>query len=172
MGNLISNPAKGSIVESIGNGDIGRSIGPERFAVDSVKRSVYLPIVRGAVPEVLQVFDFPDPSIIYGQREVTTVPTQALYMMNSPFVIDQAGQFAGRILAEEKLDDAGKLDLAYRLTLSRSPTADETSTALGFLQEAAESLEEESAARDTAKQKAWATLCQTLFACSEFRYID
>ena len=53
-------------------------------------RSVYLPIVARAVPESLQVFDMADPSLIFGQRDVTTVPTQALYLMNNPFVIRQA----------------------------------------------------------------------------------
>ena len=76
-GQLDPAPGDKSVVATIGDGDIGRSIQPARFAVDSVKRSVYLPIVRGAVPEALRVFDFPEPSIISAQRDVTTVPTPA-----------------------------------------------------------------------------------------------
>ena len=169
-GKLDLTPGKGSIVEKIGNGDIGRNIRPDQFAVASVKRSVYLPVVRGAVPEVLQVFDFPDPSIIFGQREVTTVPTQALFMMNSPFVIEQATHFAKRVLAEEQADDAARVDFAYRLALARSPTSAERKTALTFIGEAAETLGESKS--QTADLGAWASLCQTLFACSEFRYVD
>ncbi len=171
-GQLDLTPGKGSIVESIGDGDIGRNIQPERFAVDSVKRSVYLPIVRGALPEILQVFDFPDPSIIFAQREVTTVPTQALYMMNSPFVLEQSNHFARRVLAMKQMDDSERVDLAYRLALTRSPSSTEREEALKFLSEATNSLQEGQAQSDEAKVSAWSGYCQALFASSEFRYVD
>ncbi|MAD79755.1 MAG: hypothetical protein CMJ50_02765 [Planctomycetaceae bacterium] len=171
-GELDLSPGNGSIVESIGDGDIGRNLRPDQFAVASIRRSVYLPIVRGAVPEILQVFDFPDPSIIFGQREVTTVPTQALFMMNSPFVIEQSGHFARRVLAEEGFDAAGRVDLAYRLALARSPTMAEVEAATEFIRDATESLAESQSKSDAAKATAWTSFCQTLFACSEFRYLD
>ncbi len=167
-GELDLSPGKGSIVEAIGDGDIGRNVRPDRFAVASVKRSVYLPIVRGAVPEILQVFDFPDPSIIFGQREVTTVPTQALFMMNSPFVIDRSRQFAQRVVTEPELSVAERIDLAYQLALARTPTAEELETAREFIRDAIES----SAQPDPTSTTAWSSFCQTLFACSEFRYVD
>ena len=50
--------------------------------------------LRGVVPDTLQVFDMADPSLIFGKRDVTTVPTQALYLMNNPFVLRQADQMA------------------------------------------------------------------------------
>ncbi len=171
-GQLDLEPGQGSIVESIGDGDVGRTIDADRFATGSVKRSVYLPIVRSAVPEVLQVFDFPDPSIIFGQREVTTVPTQALYMMNSPFVIEQSKHFAERLLADDQLSDAQRLDLAYRLALSRSPSQDEAGEALEFLKTATSQDETGRESAPDAVAAAWSALCQTLYASSEFRYLD
>ena len=51
-------------------------------------RSVYLPMYRSALPEVLEAFDAADPDFVTGDRDVTTVAPQALFMMNSPFVID------------------------------------------------------------------------------------
>jgi hypothetical protein len=171
-GQLDLQPGKGSIVESVGDGDVGQTIKPDRFATDSVKRSVYLPIVRSAVPEVLQVFDFPDPSIIFGQREVTTVPTQALFMMNSPFVMEQSKHFAGRLLADDQLSDPQRLELAYRLAVSRRPSPNEAAEALEFLKAATTSDEAGSAKLPEAHAAAWSALCQTLYASSEFRYLD
>ncbi len=165
-GQLDLEPAVGSVVQKVGDGDIGTGISPSRFAGTSFKRSVYLPIVRGAVPEMLQVFDFPDPSIIFGQREVTTVPTQALYMMNSSFMIEQSRHFAERVLADEGMSDADRVELAYRLALGRSPTSAQSTGALKFIKETA------AAENPNAEIKAWLPFCQTLFASSEFRYLD
>ncbi len=103
-GEIDLTPGVGSIVAQVGDGDIGRNLRGSQFATNDTKRSVYLPIVRNELPEALQVFDFPEPSIIAGQRDVTTVPTQALYMMNSPFVLDRSKALAQRVLQDESLD--------------------------------------------------------------------
>ena len=55
-------------------------------AADRRTASVYLPVVRDQLPEALALFDFADPSLVVGERATTTVPAQALYLMNSPFV--------------------------------------------------------------------------------------
>jgi hypothetical protein len=126
-------------------------------------RSVYLPIVRNALPESLAIFDFADPSLIVGQRDVTTVPSQALFLMNSPFVIDQAAGFADKVLAARDLDDAARVDLAIRLAFSRAATAEEKQRVAEFVQ-----------GLQTAGQtrsNAWAAFCQTLLASAEFRYL-
>ena len=170
-GQLDLTPGEGSVVQTVGDGDIGRTIRAERFATAGTKRSVYLPIVRGAVPEVLQVFDFPDPSIIFGQREVTTVPTQALFMLNSPFAIEQASKFAKRVLAEEATDQQ-RVRRAYRLALSRAPTDEETAATIQFLDETTASLGTGKTRSDEVRLKAWTGFCQTLFASSEFRYVN
>ncbi len=170
-GELDLTPGEGSVVQTVGDGDIGRTIRAERFTTAGTKRSVYLPIVRGAVPEVLQVFDFPDPSIIFGQREVTTVPTQALFMLNSPFAIEQASKFAKRVLAEEATDQQ-RVRRAYRLALSRAPTDAETDATIQFLDETSAALETGKRKSDAARLKAWTGFCQTLFASSEFRYVN
>ena len=49
-------------------------------------RSVYLPVLRDRLPDVLDLFDFAEPSLVTGDRQTTNVPVQALYLMNSPFV--------------------------------------------------------------------------------------
>jgi len=129
-------------------------------------RSVYLPLLRGNVPEALSLFDMADPSLVTGKREVTIVAPQALFLMNSAFVGDQARYFAERLLAND-LDDAGRLDLAYRLTLSRLPTDAERASTLDFLQ----TRKKEIGGATTAAREAWISVCQALFATGEFRYV-
>ena len=89
-------------------------------------RSVYLPIVRNGVPEALGLFDFADPSIVVGQRDVTTVPSQSLYLMNSPFIVRQAEVMAKRVLeakdAGGTMNDEERVDHAFRIALARRPT--------------------------------------------------
>ena len=65
-----------------------RGIALDKLQPASRKRSVYLPIVRDYLPEVFQLFDFPDPSLVSGKRASTTVPTQALYLRNSAFKVN------------------------------------------------------------------------------------
>ena len=64
------------------------------------QRSIYMPIVRGALPPSLAVFDLPNPDLVTGTRSVTTVPAQALFMMNSPFVRDMARAASTRVADE------------------------------------------------------------------------
>ena len=62
------------------------------------RRSVYLPVVRSAVYDVFQTFDFPDPSVPNGQRTATTIPTQALFMLNSALADQTAEALAKSVL--------------------------------------------------------------------------
>jgi hypothetical protein len=146
--------------------------GPKGIAVmrPGNVRSVYLPIVRGLVPESLQIFDLADPNLIVGQRDVTNVPTQALYLMNNPFVMRQSEQMARRLLAQEGLKPAGRIELAYRIALGRPPRASEAAIATRFVQEYRQSLEG-AGHKANATLAAWTSLCQTLFATGQFRYV-
>jgi hypothetical protein len=97
------------------------------------RRSVYIYQKRALVFPMLQTFDMPDQSQAFGARYVSTVPTQALTLMNDDFVIRQAQLFADR-LKKEAGDDVGKqIDLAYRLALTRSPTPAELSIATDMI---------------------------------------
>jgi hypothetical protein len=150
---------------------VGRGVNLNQ-AESSTHRSVYLPIVRNGVPQSLQVFDFAEPSIIVGAREVTTVPAQALYMLNNAFVIEQSDKLAQRLLAEERRDDGGRIDLAYQLTVSRPATAEERQRALAFIGRIGESLSNDKSQTETNRKTAWAGFCQALYASAEFRYLD
>jgi hypothetical protein len=160
----------GSPVLELDNGPIRGGKGFQAVRKPTNVRSVYLPVLRGNVPELLQVFDAADPNLIVGKRDVTTVATQALFLMNNPFIAAQAARMAKRILQQKGLNQSTRIDLAYRLALGRLPDGHEKTSISRYLAEYRKSLE-------GAQQKgnpqfaAWASFCQTLFASGEFRYV-
>ena len=85
---------------------------------------------RNRIPEMFDVFDYPNPGLVSGNRNASTVPTQALYMMNSEFVLKEANAAADKILERKGLDDQQRLVLAYKITLGRIPNEAEKSLAL------------------------------------------
>ena len=100
----------------------------------SWRRSVYVYRKRGLVFPMFEVFDLPDQNITCGRRNVSTVPTQALTMLNDDFVLRQAKLFADRVQEAAPSDTAKQVDLAYRIALSRSPRPEEAKLAADFLQ--------------------------------------
>jgi hypothetical protein len=169
-GQLDLNRPEGSPLLELDNGLVrpGKALQDVRKTTNH--RSVYLPIVRGLVPEVLHVFDAADPSLIVGQRDVTTVPPQALFMMNDAFVIAQANQLARRVLAAPGLNQDARIDLAYRSALGRLATDREKSAITSFLASYRTSVASANP-KGNSQLAAWASFCQTLFASGEFRYL-
>jgi hypothetical protein len=129
------------------------------YKANSNRRSVYLPQFRNALPEMLEVFDAADPSTVTGKRNSGTIAPQALYMLNSPFVVEQSKHAATRLLAEKHESDAARLTRAYRLALGREPTAGEREVAARFL-------------KGKNEKDAWTALFHALFASAEFRYVN
>lgn len=89
----------GSLISRSGDGPIGgrrgRGIGEEEITqADPPVRSVYLPVPRNVLPDSLGIFDFADNSVVDGERDLTIVPSQALYWMNSPSVKEQCDEIA------------------------------------------------------------------------------
>jgi Protein of unknown function (DUF1553)/Protein of unknown function (DUF1549)/Planctomycete cytochrome C len=119
-----SSPARDlRVVELPNNGPIARGIIEKGRA--STHRSLYLPLLRGVTPTSLEVFDFAEQGMVTGQRDTTTVATQALYLLNDPFVRRQSLNLAERVLGQNELDDAARVDLAYRLAVGRPATPTE-----------------------------------------------
>lgn len=98
------------------------------------RRTVYSFIERQNLPAVFRTFDFASPDAHSPARLATTVPQQALFMMNNPFVLEQARRFAAR--AADAASSEARLDALYRLAYQRPPTLGETARALRFLDEA------------------------------------
>ena len=84
------------------------------------------------MPESLTLFDFADPSLVMGERSTTSGPSQALYLMNNPFLIRQAESAANRLRAGTSEDDA-RIEAAYLRFLARTPTESERNRARDFL---------------------------------------
>jgi hypothetical protein len=161
---------QGSVVTVHGGKLIQDALTPDKIHRPSNHRSVYLPVLRNGLPEVLEVFDVADPSLVVGRRNVTIVPAQDLYLMNSPFVVEKSREFAQRLLQESD-DDEGRIQLAYRIALSRSAKQTEVTTASRFLHEVLASPADREA-ENNRPLKAWASFCQALFVSSEFRYLQ
>ena len=128
------------------------------LGVSSPFRSIYLPVMRnGRTPEMLEVFDFPDPSQVTGKRESTTSGPQALFLMNSTFMEQVATELASPVF---RAPSAKRPETAYMLALNRTPTSVEADAAQAWIKES------------TASPKdAWALFVQALLASPEFRYV-
>lgn len=137
---------------------------------NSNRRSVYLPVVRSALYEVYQVFDFAEPSVLNGKRDSTTLATQALFMLNSSLVAEQSRELAQQILAQPNLDDASRIRQAFQSCYQREPLSSETSRSLDFLHRL-EAAQPEAAPADR-RTTAWRGLCRTLLAANEFLFVE
>lgn len=103
-----------------------------------LRRTIYGFIDRQNLPGMYRTFDFASPDAHSPQRYLTTVPQQALFMMNNPFVIEQAEAVAERSLAGQPASDdpiavRGRIERMYQLILGRSATPDESAIGLRFL---------------------------------------
>ena len=105
----LDSPA-GSLVARMGEGEVGRNLDTSVLDQPFDHRSVYLPIIRGIIPEQLRLFDFPEPSNVQGQRDSNTTPTQSLFLMNSDFAVRVARSFAEHLLSDKNLSDDARAD--------------------------------------------------------------
>ncbi len=100
------------------------------------RRAVYGYIERQNLPGLFRTFDFASPDTSNAQRYRTTTPQQALFMMNSPFVLDQAKALAGRKEIAGATDDAQRIRILYKWLFNRLPDADEAALGLRFIRQA------------------------------------
>ena len=138
----------------------------------SPHRSVYLCMLRNSMPPDLLAFNLPDGTRVTGRRDVTTLPAQSLFLLNSPFLVAQSRHLAARVLDGSAADDdRARLRRAYEFAHSREPTPAEIERANQLLREAATDLRSANAP-DQTPTAVWALFCQALLASNEFRYVD
>ncbi len=144
---------------------------------DNKKRTLYARAARSP-DDFLTLFDYPDPNITNDQREVTNVPTQALFFMNSPLVAKQAATLASR-LGPEAADDssaAARIQRAYRTLFQRAASEAEVARGMAFLHAAAETFDAAPVAGEAGKEPAaekvtpWQAYVQALLSSGEFIY--
>jgi hypothetical protein len=148
-------------IQVAGNGGKGNK-GRTRAVIDesAACRTVFLPVIRDNLPELYRIFDFPEPTQIKGAREVTTVPAQALFFLNSRFANDSTRAAAQRLRDDPALrtDDA-RLARIYTAVLGRAALPDEVQEARAFIETPGTPLSR------------WSALVQALMAGTEFRYV-
>jgi hypothetical protein len=146
------------------------SVNPVTYAGN--RRSLYLPVIRSALFDVFQAFDFADPSVLNGRRETTTVAPQALFMMNSKLMLQETKNLAAGLIAESSLDDPGRVRLAYEKTYGRLPVPAEVDRALVYVGHYTEAVASKFASGDESRLRAWQSLCRALLSANEFIYVE
>lgn len=133
------------------------------------RRSVYLRVKRSELIPLMSMFDAPEPTQSVGERISTTVPTQSLAMLNSPFVRQQAEKLAQRIRRSKDLPLTTLVDNAYRIAFSRSPSESEQASMRAFIEAQQTMLGGDPT---TTVDQALVEFCQVLLCLNEFVYID
>ena len=171
-GGLLDRTAGGPALTHVKNRDyLFDHTSKDKTSYASDRRSVYLPVIRNNLYDVFQLFDAPDAAVPNGDRATTTVPTQALFFLNSDLAARAADALAGRVLAKPDLDDAGRVRLLFALAYGRPPADAEVKR----VADGVAAFEKKFAAEsDDAKcrRKAWAAVCQAVLAANEFIYVQ
>ena len=126
----------------------------------SNRRALYLPVIRNHVYDLFELFDFPDPGTVNGNRADSTIAPQALYLMNSPLVLRATDAMAKRLLLDKKLNDGQRIDRLYAQIYNRKPTEKENKRALAFVDEFCQE-----------RHSSWQAFCQALVSSNEFLYL-
>lgn len=135
------------------------------FQFTDTRRSLYTPAFRNVRHPLFEVFDFADINQPIPQRTTSTVAPQALFMMNHPFVIEQARHAAERLPAAAPV--RSRINLIYRRSLARPPTGSEAATALDFIETSTSGN-----ATEAERSDIWARLIQAVWSTPEFRLVQ
>ena len=171
---------------------IDKTVGDNKMPVEvpmhgeEFRRSVYIQVRRSRPLALLNAFDAPVMEVNCERRQSSTVSTQALMLMNSGFILEQAGRFAERLRRETGDDKRRQVIQAYQLAFARPATAKEIQEALEFISRqivqmnaieeksvplAGEKKDKESKKLSPSEQ-ALTDFCQTLLSANEFLYVD
>ena len=151
---------------------IGSPKEPFKDTPDTWRRSVYLMSPRFILHPVLKIFDLPDNTQSVGLRDVGTTPIGTAFMLNAPFVWEQAKRFAQRVRDRVGGDPGRQIESAYRMALSRPPTVEEREIGLSFLgQRRAGSSEAGKEPGSLDAQSPLVQYCHAVMSLNEFIYV-
>jgi hypothetical protein len=122
------------------------------------RRTLYGAVKRRELHDVLRLHDFPDPTAHSAARVATTTPLQQLFVLNSPFVQQQAAALAGRVKGASPVAVEPRVQRAYQLLFGRPATAAQVRLAVEFL--------------TPQNDEGWQQYCQALLGSNEFLFID
>ncbi len=147
---------------------VGGSLDPTMYGPsildNTPRRSVYLRVKRSELIPFMTMFDAPEPTQSIGERVSTTLPTQALTMMNSPFVRQQAEKLVTRIRPSADVPLETSVDRAYQFAFARQPSKEERDRMLGFVNQQTKA--------NPDLTIALTEFCQVLLCLNEFVYVD
>lgn len=161
----------GSRVASAGDVELGRKSSPDLLRDLPPYRSLYVPTIRVVPQELLGLFDGADPEVVTGTRDSTNVANQALFMMNSPFILEQADAFAKELINEAD-STRSRLELAFQRAYGRSATDGEIRSTLQFQSRFVAAATRETGDRKQAEWLFLSSVCQGLLNSAEFRFIN
>ena len=126
------------------------------------RRTIYAEVDRQDLPGIFRTFDFASPDQSAAGRPQTTVPQQALYMMNAPLVVGQAKALVARTEVTGKTHPKDRLAALYRIVYQRTPDEHELSSGVAFV----------ASAQANAKLNGWQQYAQLLLMSNEFMFVD
>jgi hypothetical protein len=129
----------------------------------SRSRTVFGMVDRQSLPGVFRAFDFASPDLSVERRVRTMGPQQALFALNSTFMVEQAKALAARPEVASAEGPVRKVMALYRIAYQRDPSIDEVATALDFIDAPADS---------GSKLNAWEQLAQVILSTNELMYVD
>ena len=139
------------------------------------RRSIYFPLPRERPQgdlEILSTFDFPHPNEITGARPETTVATQALFLLNAPFVKTQAQRLAERLAKESPSDDRARINRLYLLAANRPAEPAAAAAALAFLDDCTATLSAGPQPNPNPRAEAWTQLCHAILGSNTFLFLE
>ncbi|MEX2120725.1 MAG: PSD1 and planctomycete cytochrome C domain-containing protein [Pirellulales bacterium] len=131
----------------------------------SKRRTVYGYVDRTNLPGLFRTFDFAIPDTHSPQRYTTTVPQQALFLMNNPFVIEQARHLAARGEIAGEANPRRRIERLYAICFGRPPDPDEIELGLGYIHSGSER-------RADPELTPWERYCHALLLMNEFVMLD
>ena len=175
IGSGIDHTMFGSLMNVKNHSYVNTTGGSGTLNYANARRTIYLPIIRSGVFDVLQTLDFPDPAMINGKRETSTVAPQALLMMNSDLIFEQSSHLVSQHMPQS-LDDGQRISVAYHQILKRGPKLEELIAAATYIQDIRKKLQQISASsasdEATTDQAVWQSLCRVLISSNEFSYVE
>jgi mono/diheme cytochrome c family protein len=136
------------------------------------RRTVYGFIDRQNLPGMYRTFDFASPDTHAPRRYTTTVPQQALFLMNSPFVVQLAQALAARPEVAQASPAEPRVEALYRLLYGRPPSAEEVELGVRFIDEASRERERPEGGAPATKLSPWEQYTQVLLLANEFAFVD
>ncbi|MCP5541035.1 MAG: PSD1 domain-containing protein [Akkermansiaceae bacterium] len=156
---------RGAVVDHLPLTEVNDGL-EDKGVVETNHRTVYQPVIRNTVMDVMEIFDFPNPAMPTGQRARTTVAPQALYLMNSPFVQETTAELGHRLMDPwAGSTPEAVLETIFEQVICRPPTTAEMNVLMPYFEKQFEG-DPMPSPHDRAK------MAQALVASTLFQYLD